>query len=349
MWKPFSALPNYLGGKQRLCPAIFGEIKKFYPPRDWPSLTFVDAFMGGGSVALYAKAQGFRVLANDLAWRCYVVGKAVVENNDQTLTDELVNLLFQERNGYEPWIERHCVPHVFGPEIARFLDQALANAEKAEVGETSKALLYAALIRYMLMIRLAGQITNRAWSTNMTLGQYDNISQGQLKSGYAKTFLQPIPVRMRRVQQHINGGIFQGHARVFNEDSIAWLPQQWADLVYLDPPYLGSSSYESNYYLLDCILARRYLPRQAPSPFNRRETAWLSLTGMFEAVNHIPLWVFSFADNPEMGFTKEQLCGLIHDLGRETHVASIKHRWSLATESDHYEAGAKELLILCPK
>lgn len=343
-WQSFSALPNYFGGKQRLCPTIFREIATVYPSRTWPQLTLIDAFMGAGSVSLYGKAQGFKVLANDLAWRCYQVGKAVIENNSQKLIDQDLGLLFQERNGHEQFIEQHYVPHTFRLKVAEFLDKAFANLRDADLGETHEALLYTALIRFILMIRPGGQMTNRAWSTNLAAGDYDRITQGQL--GRSIAYLEAIPVRMRRVQQHLNGGIFIGQARVFQEDSLTWMPEQQADIVYLDPPYFGSTSYEANYYHLDCILEGKRLPRYQHSPFNRRETAWMSLVQMFEAVSHIPTWVFSFADNPD-GFSKRQVCALIEDFDRIPRVVALQHRWSIATEMDHYEVGARELLIIC--
>lgn len=68
--------------------------------------------------------------------------------------------------------------------------------------------------------------------------------------------------------------------------------------------------------------------------------------GQREAADHIPVWVFSFADNPD-GFSKRQICALIEDFRRTPKVVPLQHRWSIATEVDHYEAGSKELLIVC--
>ena len=56
----FAALFPYLGGKRRLCPLIFREIDRLLPRRHWRDRTFLDGFLGGGSVSLYAKAVGFR-------------------------------------------------------------------------------------------------------------------------------------------------------------------------------------------------------------------------------------------------------------------------------------------------
>ena len=84
----WAALPPYLGGKRRLCPLIFREIDRVLPRRRWPRLKFLDAFLGGGSVSLYAKAQGFRVVATDIADRAIIVGQALIANSRVKLTRE---------------------------------------------------------------------------------------------------------------------------------------------------------------------------------------------------------------------------------------------------------------------
>src|SRR5256885_16915797 len=82
----WASLPPYLGGKRRLCPLIFREIDRLLPRRLWAGRTFLDAFLGGGSVSLYAKAQGFWVVATDIAERAIVVGQALIENQRVKLT-----------------------------------------------------------------------------------------------------------------------------------------------------------------------------------------------------------------------------------------------------------------------
>ncbi len=74
--KFLQALPPYFGGKQRLLKHIFGLIP---PSSQAPVLA--DAFMGGGSVSLFAKAMGYKVLCNDLAERSAVIGRGLIENS----------------------------------------------------------------------------------------------------------------------------------------------------------------------------------------------------------------------------------------------------------------------------
>ncbi|MFH0764563.1 MAG: DNA adenine methylase [Candidatus Omnitrophota bacterium] len=79
--KMFDALLPYFGGKRKLCPVIFKRISKYIPREQWQGKVFVDAFMGSAAVGLYAKAQGLRIVCNDIAERSYIAGKALIENN----------------------------------------------------------------------------------------------------------------------------------------------------------------------------------------------------------------------------------------------------------------------------
>ena len=112
MLRIFNALPPYYGNKRKLCPIIFGEIHKRFPRDKWQGATFVDGFMGSGAVSLYAKAQGFKVIANDAAERSFVTGKALVENSQTLLTDEDIYKLFLPSKENRHLIELEYVQEV---------------------------------------------------------------------------------------------------------------------------------------------------------------------------------------------------------------------------------------------
>ena len=145
MW---SALPPYLGGKRRLCPLIFREIDRLVPRALWGKMTFLDAFLGGGSVSLYAKAQGLGVICTDIAVRSIVIGRGLIENSRVRLAKEDVLRIAADRGDPPGLIEREIVPTVFTKTQGRFLDRALTIASKTE--DPAKA----ALIR-LLAIRVA--------------------------------------------------------------------------------------------------------------------------------------------------------------------------------------------------
>lgn len=148
-WRPFLALPNYLGGKRRLAPTIFREIAGVYPDRRWPELTLLDPFAGACSISLYAKAQGMRVIAGDVAQRSYIVQQAFIANSRERLDTEDLGLLFAERNGYHRFAAEHLVPNHFPSAFADFLDLALANiADYPSPAKQAmaKVLLYKAML-----------------------------------------------------------------------------------------------------------------------------------------------------------------------------------------------------------
>jgi adenine-specific DNA methylase len=119
VWRKLKALPPYFGGKRRLLGRIFKNVPK---PDEAP--VFVDAFLGGGSVSLFAKGRGYQVICNDIALRSYIVGKALIENNHVTLTPEDVMRLLIEMEAESHFIEENFARSVFTTKYARFLDGA---------------------------------------------------------------------------------------------------------------------------------------------------------------------------------------------------------------------------------
>src|SRR6266446_2383166 len=117
--KMWSALYPYLGGKRRLCPLIFREVDRVVPRRLWSRLSFLDAFLGGGSVSLGAKAQGFKVIATDIAERSIIVGHAVIDNSRVKLNREDVLRLLAPRSDPPGRIESQLVPSVFTANVGR--------------------------------------------------------------------------------------------------------------------------------------------------------------------------------------------------------------------------------------
>ena len=124
----FKSLMPYYGNKRKLCPAMFNFLSKFLSRDEWQNMTFVDAFLGSGAVSLYAKAQGFKVICNDIAERSYIAGKALIENNETKIPPEDMDRLFMPNSKHKNFILINFTPDVFGSSHASFLDNAFANA-----------------------------------------------------------------------------------------------------------------------------------------------------------------------------------------------------------------------------
>ncbi len=332
----WSALPPYLGGKRRLCPLIFREVDRILPRRHWPGLTLLDGFLGGGSVALYAKAQGFSVVACDIAERAIVVGQALVENSRVRLTREDVLRLTAPAEGPAGRIEQAYAPRVFTPAQARLLDRALAQAEDAR-DPAKSALLRLLAIRVALLAHPMSQV--RAGTIyRLDTGEYESITESCLYH-YVDGLRLTRPEKLLELARQINAGVFEGQARVLKRDVLEALPEIEADVAYFDPPYPGVMSYEKEYRVIDEILEGQSRPT---SPFTARDGAEL-LDTLFTRAQHIPVWLLSLG-NAVVGI--EELEAKMTRLGRATRALALRYQHLPAVATEEKKASNREFLVV---
>jgi adenine-specific DNA methylase len=326
MWR---ALPPYLGGKRRLCPLIFREVDRVLPRRLWAGLTLLDGFMGAGSVSLYAKAQGFRVIGCDIAMRSTVVGRALVENSRVTLTREDVLRLCAPSDAPPGRIEQNYVPRVFSRSQARFLDRALSTAD--ETRDVAKAALFRLLAIRVALLAHPMSTIQAGNMGRVDEGRFDAITESCLRS-YVDGLRLTRPDRLWQLAQRINAGVFEGHGRVLQTDVLRVLPDIGAHIAYFDPPYPGTTSYEREYKILDEILEGTSHP---VSPFSRKDGGGL-LDQLFERAQHIPIWVLSLGNATT---TLEELEARMRGYGREVRSTSVPyaHKASVASEESKRE------------
>jgi len=333
MW---SALFPYLGGKRKLCPLIFREIDRVVPRRLWSGLTFLDAFLGGGSVSLAAKAQGFRVIATDIAERSIIVGQAVIENTRVRLTREDILRLLAPRTGAPGRVERDLTPSVFTQNVGRFLDTAFETA--AQTQDTAKAALYRLLaVRVALLAHPMSQV-RPGTAHRASTGEWESITESCLYH-YTEAFRLTTPAKLWDLAQQINAGIFQGEARVMKVDILEALPDIRADVLYADPPYSGVMSYEREYKVIDQMLEGTSRPT---SPFTAKDGAAMIDT-LLERAGHIPVWLLSFGN--EITALEELEAKMIR-LGRMTKAIAIKYQHLPAVATDEKKASNREFLVV---
>ncbi len=330
----WSSLFPYLGGKRRLCPVIFREIDKVVPRRLWSRLTFLDAFSGGGAVALYAKAQGLRVVAVDVAERARVVGEALIANSRVRLTrEDILRLLVPGAPGR---IESQYAPAVFTVEQARFLDSAFEAA--AQTPDPAKGALYRLLaIRVAMLAHPLSQV--RAGTiARVTSGGWESVSDKCVRHYVDGPRLLRLE-RLWTLAQRINAGVFEGEGRSLKGDILELLPNIKADIAYFDPPYAGTRSYEAEYRTLDEILGDTARPVSA---FSRKDGAGL-LDALLKRATHIPVWVLSFGN----AVTEiHELEAKMRALGRETRATAVAYAHKESVASEQKKAGNREFVVV---
>ncbi|MBD3337210.1 MAG: hypothetical protein GF355_16985 [Candidatus Eisenbacteria bacterium] len=333
MW---SALPPYLGGKRRLCPLIFREVDRILPRRLWPRLTFLDAFLGGASVSLYAKAQGLRVVATDIAERSIVVGEALIANSRVRLNREDILRLAAPDDRPPGRVEQNYAPKVFTRAQARLLDRALTMAR--ETGDVAKgALLRLLAIRVAMLAHPMSQVRGGTIH-RVVSGEYESISPACVRH-YVDAPRLTRPERLWELARQINAGVFTGHAEVRRADVVESLPEIAADIAYFDPPYPGVMSYEREYKVIDEILEGQSRPT---SPFTAKDGASM-LDGLFERAAHIPLWLLSLGNAV---VTIAELGAKMARHGRETKAIALRYQHLPAVSTQEKKRENREFLVV---
>lgn len=333
----WASLPPFNGGKRRLAGLIFGAIDRVVPRASWPSLTFVDGFLGGGSISLFAKAQGFgKVVGIDIARRSVVVGEALIANSRVRLTPGDVTHVLAQRVGGPGLVERELVPDAFTTSQARVIDNALALA--AESGDAAKA----ALLR-LLAIRIALAAHPFSYARcgtigKMTTGEFESITASALPQYVRGLRLATFP-QLWDLAERINHGVFEGCGEVHQGDTLELLPRTKADLVYADPPYAATRGYEAHYKVVDQILGETTRPT---SPFTALTGAGMIDT-LLERAKHIPIVVLSFG-NETVSLTELEQKMVRH--GRATRALVIPYARLAALSKGEKRGRDRELLVL---
>jgi adenine-specific DNA-methyltransferase len=285
----FNALPAYFGGKRRLIGPIFQCIEM---PEKVP--VFIDSFMGGGAISLFAKARGHQVICNDCAERSAIVGKALIEN-DRTLLgyDDLVRLFTPTDDG-PGYAERELSPDTFAPRHGRFLDLALANARKLEGPKKWLSLLL--IVKFALRLRPMGNWGAKTIIHQVEDGEWEEMNKAYVKDIFARG-MPHHPMRVAEPLRHaINAGVFSnGQANECRQqDVFEFLSGVRGDVAYFDPPYANTQSYERASKPLDGLLRGESVPVE-PSVFTTERPERI-LPKLFEAADHIPLWIVSYGN-----------------------------------------------------
>jgi hypothetical protein len=233
-------------------------------------------------------------------------------------------------------VERTYAPSVFTGAQARFLDRALAWAQ--ETADPAKAALLRLLaVRVALLAHPMSQV--RAGNMPKILdGQFDSVTESCLKS-YVDGLRLTSPDRLWALAQQINGGVFQGQARVVKGSILDLLPEIEADIGYFDPPYPGTSSYEREYRVIDELLEGAALP---VSPFSARGGASL-LDQLFDRARHVPVWVLSLGNAV---VDLEDLEAKMRVRGREVRSTAVAYAHKASVASQEKRRENREFIIV---
>jgi len=292
-------LPPYFGGKRKLLPWILKELASVLSPSQWSNSTFLDAFMGGGSVSLAAKALGFKqIFANDWSHRSQVIGNALLTNDRQLLTREQV-LTIATTPATVDFVRQNYSSSVFSTRHSMALDQITSQVSLSNDSTTSaqfQLLLWHLACEYVCFPTSLGT-SNRPYAEALDgLRAWEGINSKRYLDGSLNNLLTPVWAKLEGKRKAINASIFGGaKVKLFQQDAIDFIQANAGDVLYLDPPYAGTLAYERANQVLDSLLFQQ-MPEQKEKLVSSFSESMDTLHPLLDAARHIPIWVLSYGN-----------------------------------------------------
>lgn len=334
-------LPQYLGSK--------------YIHKDWIARwipddvnVVLDAFSGSQSIAFLCKQLGKSVISNDFLTFNSQIGKALIENKQEILTEEDINILFSENSDPSKYnlMEQLYTDLFFPIEETSFLDAFRSNIRFLN-NEYKKAMAFS--------------IINRAMTRKVTMGHFAHTQAlayasdpNRIKRN--RSLVTPLKVLFKDLLVEYNNAVFDNNKECvsYNQNVLELLPKlSNVDLAYFDPPYCDShADYQSFYHLLETYTnywkdkdfingTKRYSPKKI-SGFDTKSEMIGSLGKMFLLSKEIPYWLISYNDRsyPDI----ETLADMIKPY---RNVRIERKSYSAGRGGKGSVAGSSEILLIC--
>ncbi len=311
---------RFMGSKQNLLEDIWAAVSRF------PFTSVLDLCSGSGVVSYLFKALGKQVFSNDYMVFSATLAKALIENNDITLTQEDVALLCDEKTSCDDFVSSTFQGLYYSDEDNACIDMVRANLPRLP-SEMKRALAMSALVRACLKKRPRGIFA-------YTGHRYDD-GRRDLKLSLKEQFLEAIA--------QINAAVFDNGQQNSARHGDAMDSPQRADLVYIDPPYfspLSDNEYVRRYHFVEG-LARNWAGveiqqhtktrkfKSYPTPFNTRQGTYDALAALFQRHQESILLV-SYSSNSLP--TKDEMLALLSQYKRQIEVISVNHRYSFGNQ-----------------
>lgn len=234
---------NYIGNKEKLVNWIIEEM----PVKEG---TVLDIFAGGCSVSYALKANGYSVISNDILYADYVIAKALIENEDKTLSLSVFDKKADEERVRELTEKFSFLSEcLYYPEEVGELGKLAAISEKLKGNERY---LFLALIRRAMIRKLPYSRMNVPWNQIQKLRDEDySYEKYKRKRAYHN---QSFESHMRENIKEYNRAVFKGQdCRAYHCDAFEMAKKiDHVDVVYMDPPYPSTmNNYDAFYGLFD--------------------------------------------------------------------------------------------------
>lgn len=325
---------RYMGSKSKLLDSIW-EVSK-----DFEFNSVLDLFSGSGVVSYMYKCHGKKVTSNDYMAMAATYAKALIENNNVTLsTKDVEKILCQTEN--DGFVSRVFKDLYFSDEENQLIDNIRANIKKMR-NPYKIAIAKAALIRACTKKRPRGIFT-------YTGQRYDDGRLDLLKS---------LEEQFKEAVVSINAAVFDNgfQCEAIWSDSLS-LEKKNYDLVYIDPPYYTPQSdneYVRRYHFVEG-LARDWSGveiqeetktkkfKSYPTPFSTKSGAEEAFRKIFQKYSDSIL-VVSYSSNSEP--SKDEMIALLSEVKENVKVVPVDYTYSFGTRRSVKRNNVQEYLFV---
>ena len=218
------------------------------------------------------------------------------------------------------FVKYNYCPKLFTTKIAEFVDNAFEVIKTYE-SEYKRNLLTLMLTRFIISTRPFGHFSTLKYSQLIDQGKIEEaLSDRMYVNNNLRQIYHPYH-QLKKIAKDINYGVMANgqENKVTQGDVFDFIKNIKADILYMDPPYADTASYEESYNVLDNILDQK-VEKPIVSNFTKKDTLDF-IDKMLSESTHIPYWVISMGQtNPEKGIKPEELLEVVKKYKTEAKV-----------------------------
>lgn len=276
---------RYTGSKQKIVNWIWESIKELKFD------SFLDLFGGTGIVGYVAKSGGKKVIYNDYLKFNQQIGKAIIENNKEKLTEGDLDFIFSNQDiNYPSFIEDTFKEVYFTDEENIWLDRVITNISRLK-SEYKKALAHYCLFQSC--------IRKRPYNLFHRKNLYVRLANVKRSFGNKATWDTPFEKHFREFAREINELVLDNKKEnvSLNYNALELPKDITADLIYIDTPYFSKHSnigvdYRDFYHFLEGICNYDEWGKQIDKKskhlrLKREKTVWEDKNKISEAFDNL--------------------------------------------------------------
>lgn len=312
---------RYMGSKNKLLTEIWAIASQF------EFETALDLFSGSGVVGYMLKSQGKVVISNDYMAMSATFAKAMIENNEITLSQDEALALLEKKKPVNRFVEIMFKGLYFSDEDNRLIDIVRTNI-KAVKNPYKRAISMSALIRACLKKRPRGIFTYVG-------NRYDDGRKDLLMT-FREQFLEAVDM--------VNAAVFDnGKQNKARHGDAMTLKNHESGLVYIDPPYyspLSDNEYVRRYHFVEGLardwqgveiqkhtVTKKF--KSYPTPFSSRKGAVEAFGLLFKRFRESVL-VVSYSSNSQPAL--DEMVAIIAKHKRHVEVVPVDYKYSFGNQ-----------------